>query len=730
MEIKLSELLSLYKQNDVDNFIKSLSINNLNDKNLSYEKIKTNWRFLGNNSSNSSSINSLKEGPKGLIERITNAVDAVIEKYKQKLNLKPKDTSEIIKKAFPNYYSLINSTNITKLYAKDAEDKVFLVVNDGSKSNKPTFDVIDLGIGINGENFENTILSIAKGNKFSADKNYLIGAFGQGGSTSLPFATSTIILSKYDSKFYFTIIKYVELSDYRIGAYVYLTKDNKIMEIHNDIDQCNNKWIKKFITSDSGTFIRMIETDIPKKYRENEVTKPGMLLSYIDTQLFNVKFPIKIIDNRKNFISNEASQNRYSYGSYLHLCSTKKHVKKEYSGTIKIEYKGILYDIEYFAVLPNDENKWGIEIECKKIFEQYNIFGDPIIYTINGQTINSEKFTKLSNAGLNFLKYRLLVIINLDKLGKEKYKFVTSNRQDIRTTDLTKGFLEKIISQLSNTDLLKELNQKIGDMMLSTPVDAEFLSELKKEVKNKYIKYLKNIKEIPSHRVKGRHNNESDEEIFSDTIEILEITSQKNVFYKDQSINFILTTRAQKHINLNAKIYMYIDDKNFYDFTMNSMNGRISYTIDPGKISVGWHNIKFCYFDEKNSKNNKESNCKTFNILDTKSPTNINREYKKDLDIDIQTLKGQYLILNIIKNLESKKLIVQLCLDHDMLKNDLYQRYSEDQVKKNQQKLCVPLSYFGLFHEDEYNKIDSDDEKNQLIFNIIKAIVLTSNEEN
>ena len=193
---------------------------------------------MGNNSSNSSSINGLKGGKKGLIERITNAIDTVIEKYKSNYRLKPKYTSEVIKKAFPEYWELIKDKNsITKLNAKDAKDKVFLVVNDDSKSNKPTFDIIDTDIGINDENFENTILSIAKGNKFSEDKNYLIGAFGQGGSTSLPFASSTIILSKYKTKFFFIIAKYVELLDYRIGAYVFLKSNDKMTELSNDIVQ-------------------------------------------------------------------------------------------------------------------------------------------------------------------------------------------------------------------------------------------------------------------------------------------------------------------------------------------------------------------------------------------------------------------------------------------------------------------------------------------------------------
>lgn len=51
-------------------------------KNLSYEKIKKNYKFLGNSSSKGSNVGQLTSGEKGLVERITNAIDAVIEKQK------------------------------------------------------------------------------------------------------------------------------------------------------------------------------------------------------------------------------------------------------------------------------------------------------------------------------------------------------------------------------------------------------------------------------------------------------------------------------------------------------------------------------------------------------------------------------------------------------------------------------------------------------------------------
>ena len=56
-------------------------------------------------------INMLKDSGKGLIERITNGIDAVLEKEKEKNGLdSPKTADDIVKVAFPHYYE--NKQNI------------------------------------------------------------------------------------------------------------------------------------------------------------------------------------------------------------------------------------------------------------------------------------------------------------------------------------------------------------------------------------------------------------------------------------------------------------------------------------------------------------------------------------------------------------------------------------------------------------------------------------------
>lgn len=121
--IEIKEVLSIYKESQVDSFLKKYTGLTLNEYNLSYDKIKNNYKFLGNNSSNGSNIGQLTSGEKGLVERITNAIDAVIESQKSKYNIgSAKDSSVIIKKAFPKYFGnmqevMNNSTD--KSYAKE-----------------------------------------------------------------------------------------------------------------------------------------------------------------------------------------------------------------------------------------------------------------------------------------------------------------------------------------------------------------------------------------------------------------------------------------------------------------------------------------------------------------------------------------------------------------------------------------------------------------------------------
>lgn len=725
MVIKLSEVLSIYKESQIDEFLFKYTGLTLNERNLSYEKIKEYFKFLGNNSSNGSNVGQLTSGEKGLVERITNAIDAVIEKQKTKCNIgTAKDSSVIIKKAFPYYYSnMIKVLNYDadRSIAKDAEDQVILAVNDGSRSNKPTFDVIDRGVGLLSSEFENTILSINHGNKLSRDKSYLIGAFGQGGSTSLSFTYATIILSKKNGKFSFTIIKRVELTDYKNMVYVYLTLDNCIPELDSSDFDCEDEYLYEFImNSESGTIVRMVETEISKRFRDNEVTKPGMLGDYLNTELFNVGLPVKVIENRASYRTNAHLQNRSIYGSQLKLKTSKKYVKKDYCGTINIEHNSRSYNIDYYILLPTEESKWGSESECRKVFEQFNVYYDPIIYTVNGQTITTERYTRLNNAGLNFLRYRLMVVINLDILDTEKYKFFTTDRARIVDSDLTHGFLEKVIRALASTERLIEINGIIAEKSVSSSIDQNLLEEVSKQVKNEYSKFLKTGVLLPGKP--GHHYNPSPEEIYEDHIVSLEVTSSKREFYKDENVSFVITTKAQKHVNEGAIIGCFLNDRSFADMQRNFMNGRIQYSINAGIIKPGDYTIKFIYF--KNNMFFIESETVCFCVKNEKTPEKTINTATKGLDLSIKIVEEATLICDVSRGQVNKKIEVKLCLDSDQLRSEVYGlSSSSDEVAKVKNRIIKPIVLFSLFYGTYYDNIENDEDKNRVILSFIKAFI-------
>ncbi len=725
--ISISEVINLYKSSDVNEFLLKYGKHNLEEKNLKLNDIEEEWKFLGDNSSNASSIGILKNGEKGLIERITNGVDAVIEKQKELNNIgQASNSAVIIRKAFPKYYErcvrIEEGTEDSSL-PYEADNQVILAINDSGRSSKPTFDVVDKGTGIAGEDFPNTILSIQKGNKIRSDKSYLIGAFGQGGSTSLPFTQATIIISKLNNKFYFTIIKAADLTDFKNHCYVYFTVNGEIPELSfNESIEFSDGYLQEFIESDSGTLVRMIEMDISSNLRNNDISKPGMLGDYLNTELFNVGLPIKLIENRGSYSENVHKQNRNAFGTYFKLHTWKKYVKKDYSGTIDIEINGRSYKIDYYTILPPKEEDWGKDGEAKKTFEQFNVSLDPILYTVNGQTITTERFQKLKNAGLMFLRYRLLVNINLDVLGSEKYRFFTTDRNQIKNTDQTNGFLDKVVEALANVDKLKEINAIVAEKAINNSIDNELVSEISNEVKGIYNKYLKKGVILPGGNP-GHHYTPQPEEDFLDQITEIEITSAKTTFYKDQSVNIVLTTGAQKHINSNAPIYSYIDGKANYNATPSFMNGRIQYSWEAKLLGPGVHQIQFKYF--KTDMTSIDSNIIAIEILNEKAPE-TRKEQQKELNLDIKLVMEQAEICDIAKDEKEHKILAKLCLDSDIMTEKIYgYNMSAEQIKETQTKIIKPIVLYTLFLGDIYDEIDDADRKNEMVISHIRSLMAT-----
>lgn len=720
--MNLNTVLKIKTSDDLMKFLKSEINFNISDSNYEQNYILENWAFIGNDESNASTIDMLENGEKGIVERLTNAIDSVIEKSKNDVNLiNPKKSSEVIKQAFPDYYKnykdVINGL-ANQNWAYDAADKVFLVVNDGSRKSTPTIDVIDLGTGIVGSDFPDTILSLHKGNKIKESQSYTIGAFGQGGSTSLAFTFATLIISKFNGIYYFTIVSKFKIKGMKNHSYLYLKLNNDIIQLESDFLEVEDLYLNSFVNSQNGTLVRMIDSQISIKYRERDISKPRMLGDYLNIEMFAVGFPIKMVENRQYFLDEtNKRQNRYIYGSKFKLLTSKKNLFKDYSGTIELLHNGFNYSVPYYIILPTEREDWSNDNVCKIKFQEFNLHEKPIIFTVNGQYINGEANTRINNRGINFLKYRLLVHIDLDFLGYEKYQFFTTDRSKIRSTDITEGFLEKLINLIVNNPKIIEINDLIGQMQLERGLDAEELSEIAKAIKEQYLDYLK---PIGKKRFIERENIKSEisQQEYKDFIQDLLITNTRDEYFKNNIVRLILKTDAYEDINHSAKIDLFINSKQYYPSKINYLNGRIQYILDdliPGEYSI--QAIMFGDLSEI------KSNIYNFTISNLKED-NTDEISTNQLDISVEQIKDAELIVDLVNDPIRKKIKLLLCLSHEKM-DEIYAPLTEDRIKKLKKDIILPVSLITMFNEDLYQTMEPD-KKNDFIKKFVKVQVRTT----
>ena len=537
----------------------------------------------------------------------------------------------------------------------------------------------------------------------------------------MSFSNATIIISKKDGRYYFTIVRLCHSIEIKNDFYVYLADNGRILELEEDItgDEFYPE-IKEFINSPSGTIVRMVDTSISKQFRDNEITKPGMLIDFVNTQLFNVGIPVKISDNRLDYKSNSSKQNRYSYGSYLKL-RTSDYVYL--NGSTTIEHKNRDFKIDYYVLLPIEKEKWGVVNERKAVFNQFNVTLDPIIYTVNGQTISSERYQKLANRGLSFLNYSLLVVIDLDSLGSEKYQFITTDRARLKDYDLTQGFIDKVVEKICNVKDLKDINDVIAQLSVDADVDKGMVNEIQSDVKKDYLKFAVPKDHIPVHQVNPNPPGPNPDPEYFDEIKCLEITTTKNKFYKDEVISIIVKTMARKHVNNDEIIDVFVDGKYATNIDKNSFNGRVQFSFLAKEYEPGNHNIQFAY--QKDLLNPMESELFVFEILDEKTPEKDPKKAFSGLNLVIQMLNDAEVICEVNKNEtdEEKLIVVKLFMQHELLKNEIYGRYASlDETKRLQRDLIKPIALFALFAGDNYDD-RTVDEKNKFIISLAKALI-------
>lgn len=399
------------------------------------------WAAIGGNQNNRGPIEVSADPGRSLIERVTNAIDAVIELAHNEKQGRPTCTTP--SQAATVWFGVPQKGlgGLSQADRQTLASNVEIRLREGDGKELRTVEIQDKGIGILPADMPNTILSINKSNKLQ--KFYLAGTFGQGGSSTYYNSKLTLIVSrqKGSSEVGFTLVRFHDLpaDQFKSGCYEYLTLGGAIPSIPAAVQHFSN-----------GTLIRHFGYELSKY---DAALGPNSLYGLLNQVLFDPVLPLLLDNGPRGY-------RRTIAGARARLNSA---AEDDEDGSSKTK---IVHHQDLFHFDTTDYGLIGIEywvLEQKKDKYPTRAFIDPdkpIVLTLNGQNQCELSRTVIRKyAELPFLQYRLICHIKCDALSPDaKRALFTSTREQARDSVVLRRIQSEIISTLKSDEDLDRLN--------------------------------------------------------------------------------------------------------------------------------------------------------------------------------------------------------------------------------------------------------------------------------
>ncbi len=428
----LNELLATDKLDEVRSLI---------DQFVESQSGWVSWRPVGDRTNNSGTIQAGGDPARSILERITNGIDAVIELQHNEHHGNPECSSP--KEAAQAWFG-VPAAGMHKMspgaQRKLAQDSVTLRLLPGDGRAKRTLVVADKGTGLTPDQIPATILSLNADNKMS--KFYLAGAFGQGGSATFASSDYTLVASrsvKSAGTVGFTLVKVQPPQGIKLGTYVYLVREGKVLTSSPPDAFADFSTIVKHFGYDLD--------DYPSP------VGPNSLYGRAQAILFEPVLPFWF-ENRVH------DYNRTIKGSRTALNGAKVEEGEEES---KLTHTSPIFfaDLGEFGRIGIEY--WVLEPSAKSAPNKGFVNGaKPIVLTINGQTHAEWSATILrKSAGLMHLASRMVVHLDCNDLSADaKRVLFVSNREESRKGQVQNLILTELLGALKSDDKLGELEEQ------------------------------------------------------------------------------------------------------------------------------------------------------------------------------------------------------------------------------------------------------------------------------
>lgn len=413
------------------------------------------WQNVGSQRSNAGPIEASADEINPLVERIVNSIEAVIELRVANSGTLPVDPRDAIEKLFQ-----VPGGDCSRLEWQKAQElakHVSVTLRGKSRDTIPTIEVRDKGIGIHPSNFANSILALGQSDK--GQKPYLIGMYGQGGSSTFDKCEYTVIVSRRHPKHLsnelndetgWTVVK--RSLDVRAPVYKYL-----IDPITGSVPKLSRQASQK-LGLDHGTIITHIEYRNTGGFASQKITNNAYYT--LNYRLFSPLLTWTLADRR-----GEANDTRTMRGipyridrlpTIEGIGSSEKRRKSD--STFVRDHMHYLHKLASGAhlkvewwVLQDENVKSGRRRqrhdESVKPYKDYTrrYSRRAIAITRGGQTHASLTSNIFKKKRLHQVSKSIVVQVNTDEMTfEESASFFASNRADLKTA--SQDLVERAVS--------------------------------------------------------------------------------------------------------------------------------------------------------------------------------------------------------------------------------------------------------------------------------------------
>ncbi len=426
----------------------------------------TNWYPLGGNASNYGVIeNQQSSSIAALIEKLTNSIDAILTRQCYEAGIDPKSSvaprsmEEAVTKFFPNS----RDWDLSGFRKKQAENLQILA--DGPKLGTSLI-IYDNGEGQHPQDFENTFLSLLRGNK--NEIHFVQGKYNMGGSGSIVFCGKKryqlIGSRKFDKSgtFGFTLVRSHPLSDEEKTTkkntwYEYLKLDGVIPFF--EIDQLDlGLYNRKFET---GTVIKLYSYDLPAGSR-SVISRD--LNQSLNEYLFEPALPILTVDTKERY-PKDINLERPLYGLKRRLEQDEnKYIQDYFSETYVDELFGKNGQIKVTCyVFKNKVDEKSVTETKNTINSEFFKNNMAVLFSVNGQVhghYTSEFITR--SLKMNLLKNHLLIHVDCTNVDIDfRNELFMASRDRLKDGNETRELRSYLAKKLGAKDgRLAEIEKK------------------------------------------------------------------------------------------------------------------------------------------------------------------------------------------------------------------------------------------------------------------------------